>query len=68
MPVKDLLALAAAMLFGIMATHPTHPLLAVRRVQFAILHDFARTNNWGDPSLPFRCHRPPRKAEHFRSN
>ena len=51
MPIKEIMAIGAAILGTIMFTHPTRPLEAVRGVELRILRDVGRTNNWGAPSI-----------------
>jgi hypothetical protein len=48
MPIKEFIAVAAALMASIIATHPTHPLEAVREIQAKILRDVGRTDNWYD--------------------
>ena len=46
MPIKEFIAVAAALMASIIAIHPTHPLEAVREIQAKILRDVGRTDNW----------------------
>lgn len=51
MPIKEIMALSAALMGSIMLTHPTRPLEAVREVEVRILHEVGRADNWGNPSI-----------------
>ena len=51
MPIKEIMALSAAIMASIMVTHPTRPLEAVREFEVRILHEVGRTDNWGSPSI-----------------
>ena len=59
MPVKEIMAISAAIMSSIMLTHPTRPLEEVREVEVRILHEVGRTDNWGSPSI-FHSTRPGR--------
>jgi len=51
MPIKEIMAISAAIMGSIMLTHPTRPFEAVREVEARILHEVGRTDNWGSPSI-----------------
>jgi hypothetical protein len=51
MPIREILALAAVIFGGIFVTHPLSFRTTIRQVQFSILREITRTDNWGDPSL-----------------
>lgn len=51
MPIKEIMAFSAIALASIVATHPLHPILAVRAVEMRILKEATRTDNWGNPSI-----------------
>ena len=51
MPVKECIAIAATVLAGIVVTHPFSFGNYIREVEFSILREATRTDNWGDPSL-----------------
>jgi hypothetical protein len=56
MPSKEIIALAAAIMGGIFITHPFGFANAIRKVEFSILREVTRTDNWGNPSL-YHTHR-----------
>lgn len=63
MPIKDLMTYAAGILAVLFLLHgPTRFRAVVRDLELRILRDATRTDNWGDPSLPFRrlSNHPPR--------
>lgn len=51
MPIKELLAIAAAVVGGIFISHPLDFTNALHRVQFSILKEATRTDDWGNPSI-----------------
>lgn len=51
MPIKEIMVFSAAVIASIMATHPLHPLEAVRKVQVQVLRDMGRTDHWGNPRI-----------------
>jgi hypothetical protein len=51
MPIKEIIALSAAIMASIAITHPTHPMDAIRKVQAQILREVGRTDTWGNPSI-----------------
>ena len=51
MPIKEILGLTIIILGGIAATHPLNFSNEVRKVEFSILKEASRTNNWGDLSF-----------------
>lgn len=53
MPIKQILALSAAVTAATIATHPTRPREAIRELQMKILRDARRTDNWSDCRQPF---------------
>lgn len=57
MPIKEIIAVAAALMASIIATHPTRPLEAVRELQVKILREVGRTDNWGSPDIFPPAHR-----------
>jgi hypothetical protein len=63
MPIREILALSVAVMGGIFIAHPLSFKSALRQVEFSILREVTRTDNWGDPSLyrTNRYMRPPRK-------
>ena len=48
MPIKEIMALSAAIMASITISHPTRPMDAIREVQAQILHEVGRTDNWYD--------------------
>jgi hypothetical protein len=51
MPIKEIIAIAAMVMAGIVITHPFSYGKYIRQAEFSILREATRTDNWGDPSL-----------------
>ena len=51
MPIKEIMIFSAAVIASILATHPLHPLGAVRKVQVQLLRNLGRTDSWGNPRI-----------------
>jgi hypothetical protein len=57
MPIKEIIALASMFVIGMAAAHPTDYMLRLRKIEYSILRDAARTDNWGSPSVFPKSHR-----------
>ena len=51
MPIKELLNFSTGLLIVLFLTNPLHFREAVHRLQFKILKEVTRTDNWGTPGL-----------------
>lgn len=51
MPIKEIIAISAVIMASVMAANPTRPREAIRELQFKILREVGRTDNWGNPSI-----------------
>lgn len=51
MPTKELLALSFTILGGLFITHPHDFVHTVHKVEYSMLRELTRTDNWGNPSL-----------------
>ncbi len=64
MPIKEIMTLSIAVFAMLFVTNPLHFKDAVRKVQFQILREVARTDNWGNPNI--WPHRHVHRATHAR--
>ena len=52
--IGKLMPIAFSVVMGLMVTHPRTCRVELAKLQYSILKEVTRTDNWGDPSLPFR--------------
>ena len=57
MPIKEIMSLSLGVFAFLFVTNPLHFKDAVRKVQFQILREVVRTDNWGNPSIFATSHR-----------
>lgn len=50
-PIKELMALSAAILAAICIANPLHPREAIRNFEYRIIREVGNTRTWGDPSI-----------------
>ncbi len=51
MPIKEIIALSSLILTGIFITHPGDFVYQVQKLEFSILKEASRVDNWDQPAL-----------------
>lgn len=51
MPIKGIMTFSTGIFIALFIANPLHFRESVRKVQFQILKEVARTDNWGDPDI-----------------
>jgi hypothetical protein len=54
-PIEKFVSIAAAIVFGLMITHPLTWRTHLLKLQYSILHEVSDTRSWGNPSI-FKHH------------
>jgi hypothetical protein len=51
MPIQEIIALSALILTGVFVAHPGDFVDQVQKIEYSILKETARVDNWDQPSL-----------------
>jgi hypothetical protein len=51
MPIREIMAFAYGIIGTLAVTHPFHLQEEMRKLEIQILHETARTDTWGNPSI-----------------
>jgi hypothetical protein len=51
MPIKEIIALSSLILAGVFIAHPDDFVYQVQKMEYSILKEAARVDNWDQPSL-----------------
>jgi hypothetical protein len=50
-PIKELIALASAIMAGVMVTHPFTWKTEIRKLEYSMFKEVSDTRSWGNPSI-----------------
>ena len=62
--IEKLMPIAFSVVMGLVATHPRTWRVELAKLQYSILKEATRTDNWGDPSIGFHQNR----SHHLKTN